>query len=303
MQFCPLRTLSTGNFSKIPSGSGVASSVISAGAGIIKSLGSVSSDPPKETKYNPTLKTSAGRSILDIAMEGQHVGLLRYLINEKHVSVYEVENLELALMSVEALVREFPSAEESYNPNMFVDDKEEAKCSDVGAGKSVVLSVEGGKHVCEPSTATAARKNTKTKQRKYSTSISPKKEKIHSHCLVYPPLKEKVLLPRDIHSIHANQRSRLYGVIGGYDGNDDDRSDNSDEDESNDNQEQHEVLSDDEKSVSTTIPELCILCLEKDVDCVAAPCGHRMCCLACSKQHHQCPICKSECYFIEMSQP
>jgi hypothetical protein len=62
----------------------------------------------KELEYSflPTLKTSKGRSLLDIAMMTKHVGIMRYLINEKKVSVYEVHDLKVALGAVEALAME-----------------------------------------------------------------------------------------------------------------------------------------------------------------------------------------------------
>jgi len=60
----------------------------------------------KEYSFLPTLKTSKGRSLLDIAMTTKHVGIMRYLINEKKVSVYEVHDLKLALGAVEALAME-----------------------------------------------------------------------------------------------------------------------------------------------------------------------------------------------------
>ena len=60
----------------------------------------------KEYSFLPTLKTSKGRSLLDIAMMTKHVGIMKYLINEKKVSVYEVHDLKLALGAVEALAME-----------------------------------------------------------------------------------------------------------------------------------------------------------------------------------------------------
>lgn len=51
------------------------------------------------------------------------MGILRYLIHEKNVSVYEVEDLELALGSVEALVKAFPCVDGSYDRTMLMDNK------------------------------------------------------------------------------------------------------------------------------------------------------------------------------------
>lgn len=60
----------------------------------------------KEYSFLPTLKTSKGRSLINIAMMAKHVGIIKYLINEKKVSVYEVHDLKLALGAVEALAME-----------------------------------------------------------------------------------------------------------------------------------------------------------------------------------------------------
>ena len=52
------------------------------------------------------------------------MGILRYLIHEKNVSVYEVEDLELALGNVEALVKAFLCVDGSYERTMFMDNKQ-----------------------------------------------------------------------------------------------------------------------------------------------------------------------------------
>jgi hypothetical protein len=70
---------------------------------VTRMIKSFASNTEKKYVFVPTLKTSKGRSVLDIAMKSRDVGILQYLINEKDVSVYEVEELELALGAVEAL--------------------------------------------------------------------------------------------------------------------------------------------------------------------------------------------------------
>ena len=63
----------------------------------------------------PTLSTSRGRSVLDVAMATRNVGILRYLVNEKGASVHEMKDLGLVLGAMEALIREFPDIEKDSN--------------------------------------------------------------------------------------------------------------------------------------------------------------------------------------------
>ena len=92
----------------------------------------------KDGKDNvPTLKTSKGRSVIDIAMKTQHVGILRYLINEKNVSVYDVEDIDLALGALEALVKAWPEDVESVDELDNSVDKKDGSSShrrDNGSG-------------------------------------------------------------------------------------------------------------------------------------------------------------------------
>eukprot|EP00566_Odontella_aurita_P013387 CAMPEP_0113542786 /NCGR_PEP_ID=MMETSP0015_2-20120614/9804_1 /TAXON_ID=2838 /ORGANISM="Odontella" /LENGTH=455 /DNA_ID=CAMNT_0000442889 /DNA_START=104 /DNA_END=1471 /DNA_ORIENTATION=+ /assembly_acc=CAM_ASM_000160 len=47
----------------------------------------------------------------------------------------------------------------------------------------------------------------------------------------------------------------------------------------------------------------CIICFEREIDCVATPCGHQMCCLECSSGFTECPICKTESVYIRIFKP
>ncbi|KAL3803266.1 hypothetical protein ACHAW5_009938 [Stephanodiscus triporus] len=153
VHYCPIHVASMDNSES----GGVAFSV----NGMIKSLAS-----NKEKKYDfvPTLKTSKGRSLIDIAMRSRDVGILRYLINEKGVSVYEVEELELALGAVEALAK---SSEKGKKTN---------RCGD-GENVAVMRS---------------------TTEQRSTIDTSPERYRMLSHVFV-PPHTENTFLPRDIH--------------------------------------------------------------------------------------------------------
>jgi hypothetical protein len=55
-----------------------------------------------------SILTSKGRSVLNIAMQGLKVDIVRYLVVEKGVSVYEVKDLQMSLRLLEAVLLAFP---------------------------------------------------------------------------------------------------------------------------------------------------------------------------------------------------
>ncbi|KAL3809538.1 hypothetical protein ACHAXA_010046 [Cyclostephanos tholiformis] len=116
VQYCPIHDTSSIN----DENGGVISSI----RGTIKSL---ASNTKKKYVYVPTLKTSKGRSVLDIGMASHNVGILRYLINEKGVSVYEVEDLEVALGAVEALAKTGNSGQDSFTGNNATQDSDKGQ--------------------------------------------------------------------------------------------------------------------------------------------------------------------------------
>jgi hypothetical protein len=169
VQHCPIHVMSVVNAES----GGVASSV----KGMIKSL---TSNTEKKYDFVPTLKTSKGRSLIDIAMRSRDVGILRYLINEKGVCVYEVEELELALGAVEALA------------------KADSSDHDLFAGKILTQNSEKGRKTdrCGDGGNVAVRRSITTQRSTIDTS--PEKYRVHSHVVV-PPHMKKTFLPRDIH--------------------------------------------------------------------------------------------------------
>jgi hypothetical protein len=175
----------------VPTSSADSGGVISGVTGTIKSL---ASNTEKKYVFVPTLKTSKGRSVLDIAMKSRDNGILRYLINEKDVSVHEVEDLELALGAVEALAKAGSS-----HRDLFV-------------GKKLAQNNEKGRKTDEYDQEEnfVVKRSSTTQMR--TIDNSPNKARIHSHSAVSPQ-REKVLLPRDIHGVE------YAGVthIGGYD--------------------------------------------------------------------------------------
>jgi len=183
VQYCPIHA--------VPTASADSGGFISDVTGTIKRL---ASNTEKKHVFVPTIKTSKGRSVLDIAMKSQDNGILRYLINEKDVSVYEVEELELALGAVEALAKAGSSHRDLFVGNKLAQNNEKGRKTDE-------YDQEENFVVKRSSTTQMG-----------TIDNSPNKARIHSHSAVSPQ-REKVLLSRDIHGV-------IYaGVthIGGYD--------------------------------------------------------------------------------------
>jgi hypothetical protein len=171
VQYCPIHVAPTANAES----GGVISSV----AGTIKSL---ASNTENKYAFVPTLRTSKGRSVLDIAMKSRDVGILRYLINEKDVSVSEVDDLELALGAVEALATAETSQRDLFVSKKLTQINEKGRKTDTYDQEENVIV-----------------KKSSTTQRGTIDNV-PNKARMHSHSAVSPQ-REKVLLPRDIHGV------------------------------------------------------------------------------------------------------
>ncbi len=78
--FCPIKVVRTGSNKNSRQGSG----------------------------YDVPILTSKGRSVLAIALQGLKVDILRYLVVEKGVSVYEMKDLKYSLQALEAVLHAFP---------------------------------------------------------------------------------------------------------------------------------------------------------------------------------------------------
>lgn len=93
---------------------------------------SKSTKTKENEKYLPSLKTSKGRSILDLAMESQHCGILRFLVKEKHLSVFEVKDLNIVLGAVDTLIKEeLPSHDNNNKESNAVKGKAKISTIDI----------------------------------------------------------------------------------------------------------------------------------------------------------------------------
>lgn len=213
---------------------------------------SKSSKGKEMENYLPSLKTSKGKTILDLAMESEDCAILRYLVKEKDLSVFEVKDLDIVLRAMDAFIKEGPPT------------RDENKESKVNSSK---MDPKKGS-----SLSTKDKSPTKEKE-KSATPSNAVAEKVKAACRKTPV----AAFPYDTFNFNSSE-------------------DSDEEDEAC-------ILDHDDESVCTTLPDVCTICNEKNIDCVAAPCGHQMCCLKCSKQLRYCPVCSTGCQFISIYQP
>lgn len=230
-QFCPLQMFATSN------------------------KGIKSSKGKEMENYLPSLKTSKGRSILDLAMESKNCGILRFLVKEKELSVFEVKDLDIVLRALDTLIKEETSP---------VRDEHESTGAKVKSSKD------------ETKKGTSSSSKYKTRKEKTKPAPSFSVAEIVKAFSLKPPSST---VPKDTTFNFSTC------------------CDSDEEDEAC-------FLDDiDEQTVCTTLPDVCIICSEKNIDCVAAPCGHQTCCLKCSNQLRYCPVCSTGCHFISIYQP
>lgn len=64
----------------------------------------------KKSSGQSAIVTSKGRSVLNLAMAGLKVDIIRYLVVDKGVPVYETKDLQLSLRALEAVLLAFPAS-------------------------------------------------------------------------------------------------------------------------------------------------------------------------------------------------
>jgi hypothetical protein len=96
--------------------------------------GSRSFKSNENENYLPSFKTSKGKSIVDLAMESKHSGILRFLVKEKGLSVFEVKDLNVVLGAMDSLIKEEESQVHNSAESKDVDGT--AKESKVDATES-----------------------------------------------------------------------------------------------------------------------------------------------------------------------
>lgn len=76
VHYCPIRMIRTGNKNK--------------------------------TNIDDQITTSKGRTVLEIAMSGQRSDIVRYLVNEKNLSIYGIKDVQTSLAALDGILKTFP---------------------------------------------------------------------------------------------------------------------------------------------------------------------------------------------------
>lgn len=131
-------------------------------------------------------------------MEMKHVGIMKYLVKEKGVSVHEVKDLSLVLGALESMIRAFPEDVEDDALEKEVGERKKEKRNKVKSSPKAPLA---GKSHRNPA-ASSKHNNLQ-----------------HPHSSVVCTSKDKTLLPRD-NKMQSAPNAGLYGNIGRYDSDD-----------------------------------------------------------------------------------
>lgn len=222
--------------------------------GVLQSL----RDPHRQSSprvFTPTIKTSKGRSVIDLAAETKNMDILTYLVSEKSVSVFELNNKELALGALEAAI--LAGKTTSCAPT------EEAKVLPwVTHQKEIQSNFE--------------------KKLPMKTKCPERTDIVNLATIPLPPIQNRILVERDTHG-HGGLYNRSGCDV--------------------ESEEEERASLSDEESIATVVPDTCIVCSRAEVNCIAMPCGHQVCCSTCSGPLVSCPHCHDECYFLQTFHP
>jgi len=224
---------------------------------------------------NRPLLTSKGRSVLDIAVSRQHVDMLRYLVVERGVSILGIKDLHTALLTLNTVLHRLPPNTSSEGEGGGDGEGMRRSPHDLEAGVSINVShgttssfaVFGNVDVS--SAATAAVTATATASASMDGNYRGGIEMASARHTISPD------------AFSANDAALFHLA----------------EDTP------HLTSTEDSEEKRPADEDECIICFEREINCVATPCGHQICCLECSSGLSDCPVCKSESVFIRFFKP
>ena len=205
--------------------------------------------------------TSKGRSVLNIALGIAKVDVLRYLVIECNVSVYESTNLKDALRALEAVLAAFPSI--SSVP----------RAAAVAATRSTTISHQAtatAPNLLRGELPPAARWDQAScdddDDGSESSDPGDRDEQEHSS---RPSERGSKTSHRTRGGSHRSSTSSSKG-----------RTVSS-----------SSTAADVGAAANDTEVPLCILCFARPIDSLCRPCGHEICCVECATRLAGCPIC------------
>lgn len=215
------------------------------------------------------IATSKGRTLLDIAMAGQKVDILKYLVQDKKVSMLAISgtrDLQASLGALEAVLKAYPSLMKEKNETV---DKSRDHSPQPEDDDRILIDDNNGDD----------------EEKNLLQSIVAKQS-----------------APQSL--IQTNRRpSRNNGISQGLPTYCIPCSDDEETIGSSDKNSTQQDFDSDEESVATTVQDACIICYENSIDCVITPCGHQICCLRCSQHLKTCPVCNVDSTFIKIFKP
>jgi Zinc finger, C3HC4 type (RING finger) len=241
----------------------------------IKSVRVSTSGKDPSNKYTPIV-TSKGRSLLGIAMEGENLSIVRYLIVEKGLNLLGEKDLthELLCRNFEKLLRMVPGdvfSTLSAQSSRFEASEDHGAASlpvmggDFTGLEPMALSTNEGSSemgfeqresndlgapMLPPERPTRRRSS-----RSMLVSASEAAANLREECTFH--WLSRILIRFDFFCILMLTPYQMIGII----------------------------------------------CFDHAIDCVATPCGHSVCCLECSNNLSVCPVCNGAGTFIKIFRP
>ena len=174
------------------------------------------------------IRTSKGRTVLSITIESLKVEMMRYLVVELGVSIYECKDLRPALSALEAALSALPCSVSNRN--------EETIPQTVPTGVTRWDNATFEDDCSEPSSL---------------------------------GVDEEAKYLDETKSRTSGSRNKGHGGEQGGGGG----------------------------------PQVCVICMDRKINCVGTPCGHAVSCLECSASLKLCPICNERSSFIKIYCP
>jgi hypothetical protein len=228
-----------------------------------------------ESKVVPVV-TSKGRSLLMLAMEKNHVDIVRYLVVDKNMPLSEEKSLTMAtaLAALDAVLRLLPAHEP-------VSQSETGNADGTDSAAEATLIRE------EVVEASAPSLPPETLVYTMPQSMEPDSNQTWDYS------SNGQAGDHDIAAMYefAAEDSMTAGTV-----SDAVRFD-------------YSTVACGHSSLSypfCTLPTYqCIICFANPIDCVIMPCGHQICCMQCGDNisPRKCPVCSVDCSFVRVYKP
>jgi len=256
------------------------------------------------------ISTSKGRNVVDIALDHRRIEVLKYLVNQRNLPLYQGKGEKqnpmydaLQLLLKTQTEEQFEASSPLTTSRMPMTNVISMSPRTPSFKKNVVrvrtsgpytpnqnrtfsFSTPSPSHQVGPPELPCQAKTLRRMTLKSSNSTASETSSEEENLSQQQTEKKSNRIPKTSTS-NAYRRSRpgsLNTAIPNY------RIGDTAEDDLDDPDIDKQSFDDDE-SVATTVEDICIICYDQSIDCVFTPCGHQICCLRCSSNLSKCPIC------------